>query len=76
MLTRWNPSSEIHAAIAPFASTMSQHTPPQPTDHTSMELEESAINSAAVDSATVAAAAAMSDLSDHAPAAIAGQWTI
>ncbi len=42
-------------------------------DHTSMQLDESAINSTAVDSATAAASTAMSDLSDLAPSAIAGQ---
>jgi hypothetical protein len=71
-LTRWQSGSEIHAAVA---STMAEHIPPQPTEHTSMELEESAVDSTAVDSATAAAAAAMSDLSDQASAAIAGQWT-
>ena len=39
-----------------------------------MELEESTIDSAAVDSTTATAAAAMSELSDQASAAIAGQW--
>jgi hypothetical protein len=42
-------------------------------DHTSMELEESALDSTAVDPATAAAAAAMSDLSDLPSAAIEGQ---
>ena len=42
-------------------------------DHTSMDLEESTLDSTAVDSATAAAAAAMSDLSDLPSPAIAGQ---
>jgi hypothetical protein len=41
-----------------------------------MDLEESAIVSAAVDPASAAAAAAMTDLSDQASPAVAGQWTI
>ena len=45
----------------------------QPAEHSSMQLEESAIDSAAVDPAAVAAAAAMSDLSDLPTAAAAGQ---
>ena len=45
-------------------------------EHTNMELEESAINSTAVDPAAAAAAAAMTDLSDQASAAIAGQLPI
>jgi hypothetical protein len=43
-------------------------------EHTNMELQESAIDSPAVDPAIAAAAAAMSDLSAEAAAAIAGQW--
>lgn len=45
----------------------------QPADHTGMELEDSTVVSAAVDPASAAAAATMSDLSDHAAAAMAGQ---
>lgn len=52
---------------------MSLAAPTQHADHTSMELEESTIVSAAVDPASAAAAAAMTDLSDQASAAIAGQ---
>jgi hypothetical protein len=42
-------------------------------DPTNMELEESAIDSTALDPASAAAAAAMSDLSDQPSPAIAGQ---
>jgi hypothetical protein len=45
-------------------------------DGTNMELEESTLDSTAVDSATAAAAAAMSDLSDLPTPAIAGQLQI
>jgi hypothetical protein len=47
-----------------FSSTMSHLTPPQPAKHTSMELDESAIDVVAVDSAAAHAAA-------HAAAALA-----
>jgi hypothetical protein len=52
---------------------MSLPTPAQAAEHTSMELEESTIVSAAVDPASAAAAAAMTDLLDQASAAMAGQ---
>lgn len=52
---------------------MSLAASPQPADPTSMELEQSAIDSAAADPATAAAVAAMSDLSDQPSPAIAGQ---
>ncbi len=45
-------------------------------DHTNMELASSTVDSAAVDSATAAAAAAMSDLSDVPSPAIDGQLQI
>lgn len=47
----------------------------QPADHTGMELEDSTFVSA-VDPASAAAAAAMTDLSDQASAAVDGQWAI
>jgi hypothetical protein len=52
---------------------MSQHTPPAPTEHTNMELEESAIAHAAADSAAVAAAAVLEALPQAAAAAPSGQ---
>ena len=49
---------------------MSQAAPPQPAEHTSMELEGSTIDAAALDPAAAAAAAALAVLSaDIAPAA-------
>jgi hypothetical protein len=59
--------------MAPSASALSHAAPMSTADHTNMELEESALDSTPVDSATAAAAAAMSDLSDQSAAAIAGR---
>ena len=57
---------------------MAQHTPPQPDEHISMELEDSAIGDAVADVAAAAAAAALVALPQAAAtaAADAGQLTI
>jgi hypothetical protein len=70
-------TAERHCPLA-FSSAMAQHTPPQPDEHISMELENSAIDDAGAQSAAAAAAAALAGLAAaHAPAASAsGQSTI
>lgn len=55
---------------------MSLAAPTQLAEHTSMQLDESALHSTAVDPAATAAAVAMSDLSDLTSPAVDGQWTI
>ena len=45
-----------------FSSAMAQHTPPQPDEHISMELEDSAIGATAPDPAAAAAAAVLATL--------------
>ncbi len=59
---------------SPFACSMAHAAPTQPAEPTNMQLEESAVHSAAVDPAGVAAAAAaLTDLSDQSSSATAGQ---
>lgn len=50
---------------------MTQLAPPQPAERTSMELDESAIDAAAVDSVAAAAAAALANLGASAAVAAA-----
>lgn len=57
--------------LAHSLTAMSLHAPPQPAEHTSMQLEGSAIDAAAVDAAAAAAAAALVALPQ--PIAAAGE---
>lgn len=50
---------------------MAQHTPPQPDEHISMQLEDSATDAAGAQSAAAAAAAALIALPQAAAAAAA-----
>ena len=64
---------KIHSSIALFSSAMSHTASPQPAEHTSMQLEISAIDTTAVDPVAAAAAAALLALPQAADAVAAGQ---
>src|SRR4051812_24699669 len=69
--TLCTPCRFLAGLLAHSPSAMSLHTPPQPAEHTSVQLEGGAINAAAMDPAAAAAAAALVALPQ--PVAEAGE---